>query len=85
LAKDTATMGSGFEFRLPANLADAFPEKAAVTVTTLEGAPLPAWLRYEPETRSFIASAVPEQALPFQVQFVVGQLRAVVVISERSE
>jgi hypothetical protein len=84
VSKGTAG-GSGFGFPLPAHLADAIPQRAPMTVTTLDGAPLPAWLRYVPETRSFTAAAVPAQSLPLQVQIVVGQLRAVVVISERSE
>ncbi len=83
--KDTTIKGVGFGFPLPAQVSEAIPEQATIRVTTLEGAPLPAWLRYSPDTRSFTASAVPDGSLPFQVIVSAGQQRAVVVISERSE
>ena len=85
--KDTATSGSGFSFPLPAQLAQAASASAGtvVTVTTLSGASLPAWLQFVPESNTFVASAVPDGAFPIQVVVVIGSQRTVVVISERSE
>lgn len=41
-------------------------------------------LRYVPETKTFVASAVPDGAFPMQVMVSIGSSRVTVVISERS-
>jgi len=81
-----ATAGAGFAFPLPAQVAEtAAAGNAQVRVTTAGGGNLPAWLRYVPETKSFVASAVPDGAFPIQVIVSVGATRTTVVISERAE
>lgn len=80
-----ATVGAGFSFPLPAQVvADASPN-AIVQVRLENGNPLPAWLRFVPETNSFVASAVPDGAFPVQVIVTVGGRSSKVVISERAE
>ena len=84
--KETATAGSGFTFPLPAQVAEtAGASNAQVSVTTISGGALPGWLRYVPETKSFVASAVPDGAFPIQIIVSVGGTRTTVVISERAE
>ena len=84
--KDTATQGEGFSFPLPSQVAEAASGSGAnVVITTLAGTPLPSWLRYVPENKTFVASAVPDGALPIQVQIVYGNQRVIVVVSEHAE
>jgi hypothetical protein len=84
--KETATAGSGFTFPLPAQVAEtAGASNAQVSVTTISGGALPGWLRYVPETKSFVASEVPDGAFPIQIIVSVGGTRTTVVISERAE
>ena len=83
--KDMATAGSGFTFPLPAQVADIAVGNVPVRVTTLTGGQLPDWLRYIPETKSFLASAVPDGAFPIQVLVSIGGQTMTVVISERAQ
>ncbi|MDD5335968.1 MAG: MBG domain-containing protein, partial [Rhodoferax sp.] len=85
IPKEMASVGSGFTFPLPAQVfADASPN-TPIQVSLLNGSPLPAWLRFVPETNSFVATAVPDGAFPIQVVVTVGTKRTTVVISERAE
>jgi hypothetical protein len=83
--KEMATAGSGFSFPLPAQVSDQSPANATIEVTTAAGQALPGWLKFEPETKSFVASAVPDGAFPMQVVVIIGGTRTTVVISERNE
>jgi hypothetical protein len=80
-----ATAGTGFSFPLPAQVTDQAAGNAAISVTTSTGQPLPGWLQFNPETKAFVASAVPDGAFPMQVVVIVGGTRTTVVISERNE
>jgi hypothetical protein len=81
-----ATAGSGFSFPLPAQVTDAETGNNAVnSVTTVSGQPLPSWLKFNPETKTFVASAVPDGAFPMQVAVTVGGKRSTIVISERTQ
>ena len=79
-----ATVGSGFTFALPDQVAQG-AGSSIVRVTTITGQALPAWLKYVPETKTFVASAVPDGAFPMQVVVTVGGVRTTIVISERSQ
>lgn len=81
-----ATAGSGFSFPLPAQVSNtAAGNNATISVTTASGGALPAWLKFNPETKTFVASAVPDGAFPMQVVVTVNGQRTTVVISERAE
>ena len=54
-------------------------------VTTQSGGPLPAWIRFDANTRTFVASAVPDGGLPIQVVVTVNGQTSTIVISERAE
>jgi len=80
-----ATAGSGFTFPLPAQVADQASANAPIQVSTITGGPLPSWLSFNSETKTFVASAVPDGAFPFQVVVTIGGVSSTVVISERNE
>jgi hypothetical protein len=80
-----ATAGAGFSFPLPMQvLADAAPN-VSVQLTLLNGDPLPSWLRFVPETNTFVAAAVPAGGFPIQIIVTMGAKRTTIVISERAE
>lgn len=81
--KEMATAGSGFSFPLPAQVTDSAGPNAAIRVTTISGAPLPGWLKFDPQTKAFVASAVPDGAFPLQVIVTIRNVRTTIVISER--
>jgi len=77
--------GNGFAFALPSEAFDDEPDNSVISVSLPDGAALPTWLRFVRKTRLFLASAVPDGALPVQVIVTVGKKRLVVVISVRQE
>ena len=84
--KEMATAGSGFSFPLPAQAANsAAGDSAPVIVTTVSGQPLPSWLTFNTETKTFVAAAVPDGAFPMQVKVTVGGNSTTIVISERAQ
>lgn len=88
LPKGTATAGAGFSFELPETVRalaqqEASPAPAQASLPT--GAPLPNWLKFDPQRLRFDASAVPDGAFPLQVVMSVAGQRVVVVISERTD
>ncbi len=83
--KEMATAGSGFSFPLPAQVTESAGANASIQVTTTSGGPLPGWLKFDPETKMFVASAVPDGAFPMQLIAIIGGTRTTVVISERNE
>ena len=85
LPKGTSTAGSGFSFVLPDSITQlAASEGAAARATTVGGAALPGWLKFDPKAMKFEATAVPDGAFPVQVAVLIGAQRVLVVISERT-
>ncbi|MEJ6006896.1 YDG domain-containing protein [Paucibacter sp. AS339] len=84
--RNTATAGSGFSFALPEPLQKSIEASGATArASTLKGEALPSWLRFDAATYSFIASAVPDGALPYQAVITINGQRTVVVIAERQD
>jgi trimeric autotransporter adhesin len=83
--KDMATAGSGFSFTLSAQVANTAAGSSAILVTTLSGQSLPSWLTFNPETRTFVAAAVPDGAFPMQVVVTVSGRSSTIVISEQAQ
>ena len=82
--RDLATPGSAFSFMLPAEVADRPQGQGGgrVVVTTVQGDPnLPSWLTFNPDTKTVVATSIPDGALPFQVVVSVGSERFLVDIS----
>lgn len=73
---------NAFRFTLPKAAAGA-AAAGTIAITTQSGAPLPAWLKYVPETRSFVAFSVPAGALPMKVVVNAGGQVSTVVVSEQ--
>lgn len=82
--KETATSGTGFTFPLPEEVAANATAIAPIRATTIDGKALPAWLRFDSLTRTFVASAVPDGAFPMLAAVTAGNRRVVVMISEKS-
>ena len=82
--KAMATTGSGFSFPLPTQIAEVASD-TNIQVTTISGQTLPAWLKYDPEAKTFTASAVPDGAFPMQVVVTIGGNRSTIQISARAE
>jgi hypothetical protein len=85
IPKDMAAAGSGFSFPLPAQVANTAGKNAVISVSTVSGQPLPGWLKFNPETMTFVASAVPDGAFPMQVVVTIGGRSTTIVISERAQ
>jgi len=83
--KDMATAGSGFSFPLPAQVANTGGGNTVISVTTATGQALPGWLKFDPKTKTFVASAVPDGAFPMQVKVTIGGRSTIIVISERAQ
>ena len=83
--REMATAGSGFSFPLPPQVTESTSQNAAVSVTTMSGGPLPQWLRFIQESRTFVASAVPDGAFPMQVIVTTGGISTTIVISARTD
>jgi hypothetical protein len=84
VSKGTATSGTGFSFQLPAELL-AIAATDPLQVTAANGDPLPPWLKFDPATNTFVATAVPDGSFPMQLLVTIGNRRSTLVISERNE
>jgi len=82
--REMATAGAGFTFPVPAQVAEAAGNQQ-ISASLVDGSPLPGWLSFNAETKTFIARAVPDSALPVQVVITIGSARVTIVISERAE
>jgi hypothetical protein len=85
LPKGTATAGTGFSFELPESIRDLMGNGQSAQLSLSDGRDLPAWLRFNAQTLSFEAAAVPNGAFPLQLALSIGGQRVMVVISERVE
>jgi anti-sigma factor RsiW len=75
--------GAGFAFPLPAPVIAQAASTAAVQVRLPNGAPLPPWLAFNPQTRVVTAVAIPQGAMPLQVVVTSGGASTSVLISAR--
>lgn len=74
----------GFELKLPPmalprfngllmQSKDGIVESVSLTATLAYGRPLPSWLKFDPETQTFSASAIPEGTSDLQIRVRVSQ------------
>ena len=84
LPKEMAVAGAGFSFPLPAQAMESASQNESVRVTLQNGNALPAWLKFNPESKTFTASGVPDGAFPIQLLLHVGTTNTTIVISERT-
>jgi hypothetical protein len=83
VSSDAAAPGRSFSFSLEAHVPAATAANAEVRVTQIDGKPLPEWLRYEPETKTFVATSVPPGAFPLQLKVGIGGVETLMVINEK--
>jgi hypothetical protein len=85
LPKGVGTVDTGFSFELPQTIQSMAGKSRDVQAFQTDGQPLPAWLKLEPATLRFVASAVPEGAFPMQVVVTVAGQRVLVLISKPAD
>ncbi len=79
--KDMIARTGGFSFPLPEKISAA--DISTVNVVKVGGDPLPSWLHFNPETKTFTATSVPSGGLPLQVIVTTGDVQTTIVISEQ--
>ena len=85
LPKGISTVGTGFSFEMPTPIKTMIGTDTLVQITQADGSPLPDWLKFDPQSLRFEATAVPNSALPMQLSVNIAGQRLTVVISERTE
>jgi hypothetical protein len=83
VSSEAAAPGRSFSFSLEAHVPAATSANVDVRVTQVDGKPLPEWLRYEPSTKSFVATSVPPGAFPLQLKVGIGGVETLMVINEK--
>jgi len=83
VSTDIAASGKGFTFTLTEHLPLEAAKSTQVSVSQLDGKPLPEWLRYEPSTQKVIATSPPPGAFPIQIKANLGGVETVIVITEQ--
>jgi len=77
-----ASAGETFDFPLPTPVAAAIAQSRA-RVSLASGARLPAWLRYNARTKSFVVSSMPAGAAPLKVLLSIGAQRWMILIGHK--
>lgn len=81
--QNTMTKGESFTFALPEQVATHQGDQPAVlTVSLSDGRPLPAWITFNPNNKTFVASNVPSGGLPLYVVVSTEEMTTTIVISE---
>ena len=83
--KGTSTTGTGFTFEMPEAVKSMATGNTSLEITQDNGAPIPAWLKFNQGKMQFEATSVPDSSLPIQLQINIAGQRMQVVISERTE
>ena len=78
-------MREEFSFPLPTKIVETISDQSTLQITTLQGEPLPSWLRYDVDAKIFAVSAAPDGAFPMQVLITIDQQQTVMVIYERAD
>jgi hypothetical protein len=83
VSTEIASSGKGFAFALTEHMPTEAAKNTQVSVSQIDGRPLPEWLRYEPATQKVIASSPPPGAFPIQIKANLGGVETVIVITEQ--
>jgi hypothetical protein len=79
----TTTSGSGLVIALPeAVTLSAQSADLTVSVSLPNNQPLPAWIRYDAQTKTLVADAVPASAFPLSIVVTVGGQSTLIQVSE---
>jgi hypothetical protein len=78
-----ATAGTGLVIALPDTVtSSAQASNQQVNTSLPNNQPLPAWIRYDPDTKALVTTAVPDGAFPLTVVVTVGNQSTVIQVSE---
>ena len=69
-------------FQLPSEVKNPSTVSTALTVTLINGAPLPSWVRFDMEQEQFIIEASADVAFPIKVRVVSGEYVTEIEINE---
>jgi hypothetical protein len=83
LSTETAAPGRSFSFEIDPKVLTNQPADTSLKVSQLDGKPLPDWLRYEADTKTFTAKDIPAGAFPLQLKVGVGGQETTMVIQEQ--
>ena len=83
VAPEAAAPGKSFSFELDPHAVAGHAPDAPVKIAQMDGKPLPNWLRFDPNSKTYTANDVPAGAFPLQLKVAVGNTEAVVVIQEK--
>ena len=83
VASEMATPGKSFSFEMDPHVVARSSVDTPVKMSQMNGQPLPSWLRYDSNTKTFTATDVPPGAFPLQVKVTVGNTDSVMVIQEK--
>ena len=83
LSSETAAPGRSFSFEIDPKVLTNQPADISLKVSQLDGKPLPDWLRYEADTKTFTAKDIPAGAFPLQLKVGVGGQETTMVIQEQ--
>ena len=73
IAEELTQPGSLFSFALPERIANEIAaHNYPVTITLADGSPLPVWLQYNPDSKTFTAANVPAGSLPITIMINFG-------------
>jgi hypothetical protein len=83
LSSETAAPGRSFSFEIDPKMLANQPADTSLKISQLDGKPLPDWLRYESDTKTFTAKDIPAGAFPLQLKVGEGGQETTMVIQEQ--
>jgi hypothetical protein len=83
LSSETAAPGRSFSFEIDPKVLTNQPANTNLKISQADGKPLPDWLRYEADTKTFTAKDIPASAFPLQLKVSVGGQETTMVIREQ--
>ena len=83
LSSETSAPGRSFSFEIDPKVLTNQLDDISLNISQLDGKPLPDWLRYDIDTKTFTAKEIPGGAFPLQLKVDVGGQEITMVIQEQ--
>jgi hypothetical protein len=80
VSTEVASVGKSFSFELDPKLVANQATDTAMKISQLDGKPMPNWLRFNADTKTFTATDIPAGAFPLQLRVASGGQESVMVI-----
>ena len=80
VSSEVASVGKSFSFELDPKLVTNQATDTAMKISQLDGKPMPEWLRFNADTKTFTATDIPAGAFPLQLRVASGGQESVMVI-----